>query len=349
MRVYRMHFGRSLRLAIVICFIFLLRYFALYGSNIEFIESNLVNYSSQKHLPPVNSVAISAEFFNYLVRHLTESPFPGVNYYTQYTAARLNLKTFTNQQPLQPEFGPVWNDVTNIHYIIDIAGCQLEETTVKSKSPSLFVAVISAPTNQAKRQSIRETWLSNIRNKPEFTIVGFAFILGLPHTEEQYFDEEQQRRIEEESTQYGDILQIDMVDSYHNLSVKVTRMLNWLNFNCQTVDYVLKVDDDVYVNTRNLASVLHTISSPKNEGARIYGTHLNNTLTPLRGTIHFLYVFNNIFKILESFRWKMGPKLHDLAVGDVPGILNRSWSFNDGQCYQSFIGCCTVNACSGVG
>ncbi|EFX72200.1 hypothetical protein DAPPUDRAFT_110913 [Daphnia pulex] len=38
-----------------------------------------------------------------------------------------------------------------------------------------------------------------------------------------------------------------------NLSLKVAGIFNWLYRNCNKVDFIFKIDDDVYVNVRNLA------------------------------------------------------------------------------------------------
>jgi hypothetical protein len=97
------------------------------------------------------------------------------------------------------------------------------------------------------------TTQSNIRNNP-LDVVGFGFVIGLTD------DEAVQQKIKEESEKYGDILQINMNDTYSNLSLKVAGLLNWVNTYCSPVDFILKVDDDVYVNVHNLATVLHSLT-----------------------------------------------------------------------------------------
>ena len=68
-----------------------------------------------------------------------------------------------------------------------------------------------------------------------------------------------QSKIDEESKIYGDILQIEKPDFYRNLTVKLTALfLNWLYLNCAKVDFVFKVDDDVYVNVRNFVQLVQT-------------------------------------------------------------------------------------------
>lgn len=69
-----------------------------------------------------------------------------------------------------------------------------------------------------------------------------------------------------------------MSDFYRNLSLKVAGLLNWLNANCFKVEFVLKVDDDVYVNVRNLA---HFLEAHHQSNQSIFGSGAGN-LFPAR-------------------------------------------------------------------
>lgn len=82
----------------------------------------------------------------------------------------------------------------------------------------------------------------------------FGFVIGLTD------DKAVQQKVKGESEEYGDILQINMNDTYSNLSLKVAGLLNWVTTYCSPVDFNLKVDDDVYVNVHNLATVLHSLT-----------------------------------------------------------------------------------------
>lgn len=276
MRVLRIRLYQCLKLALVISCGALLLFFLCSHSTLELPDETRINRLYQEETGEVNYVGISRDFFNYLVQQLTESPFPGVQFYTEYTVARLGIKPFADENQLRSGFGPVWNDVTSFRYTIDIGPCRIENSDV----PSIFVAVISAPANYAKRQSIRQTWFHHIRKQQTYQIAGLAFILGSLQTGSQNSSSIQEK-IEKESLMYSDIIQVDMVDTYHNLSVKVMALLNWANSNCKIVNFVLKVDDDVYVNVQNFASMIKNIqhSIP----ASVYGTHQANTITPLRG------------------------------------------------------------------
>ena len=112
-------------------------------------------------------------------------------------------------------------------------------------------------------------------NDKRMDLIGYAFVLG------QTDNKKDQERIKKESDEFGDILQIEMKDDYYNLTLKVVGLFNWLNTSCYQPNFVLKIDDDVYVNVRNLIDVIKSLD-PAKEGA--YGSIMSQMgSTPLRG------------------------------------------------------------------
>ncbi|XP_073964711.1 uncharacterized protein isoform X2 [Choristoneura fumiferana] len=79
--------------------------------------------------------------------------------------------------------------------------------------------------------------------EPDFKLL---FLLGLPSNEN---DTEVQSKIEEEVQKYGDVIQEGFIDSYNNLTLKSIMMLKWVTNKCnESVRYILKTDDDTYIN-----------------------------------------------------------------------------------------------------
>ena len=62
--------------------------------------------------------------------------------------------------------------------------------------------------------------------------------------------------VEEESVQYADVIQEGFVDSYNNLTLKSVMMLKWVTHHCSNVRYIMKTDDDMFVNVNNLVRLL---------------------------------------------------------------------------------------------
>ena len=197
-------------------------------------------------------------------------PYPGVENYTRYAMARLGLLPLPlNVKSLNPEFGPVVNDFLSFRYRFSVPPCQSV-----SANRSIFIAVNSAPGNFEKRKVIRQTWLKHLPIvQAQMNLSGFAFILGLTD------DNSTQLKIDEENETNGDIIQVEVSDFYRNLSLKAAGLFNWLYVNCAKVDFVLKADDDVYVNVRNLANFVQS-NHPSNQS--IFGT-VTGTLTASRG------------------------------------------------------------------
>lgn len=225
-----------------------------------------------------NVTVIPDKFFQYLASHLFNTSYPGVENYTLYVMAKSKLKPLQGVQPLLQDFGPVLNDVTSFKYPIEISSCSYSVDF--RKRTTIFVAIISAVQNFEHRQIIRQTWLNHLRNETFIKgvdLVGYGFIVGLTRNESI------QERIEEETKKHADILQLDVMDYYYNLTLKSVGLLNWLDGHCSQVDFVLKVDDDVYVNVRNLQLVI--TKSLNHSEPSVYGSPIFHETQ--RGNITF--------------------------------------------------------------
>lgn len=119
-------------------------------------------------------------------------------------------------------------------------------------SPEMFLLVVvcSAVANFKARAAIRETWASTPSITNSSSSVKVAFLLGDPDNSTL------QELVEEESLHYSDIIQEGFVDSYNNLTLKSVMMLKWVLSNCHSVRYIMKTDDDMFVNVNNLVRLL---------------------------------------------------------------------------------------------
>ncbi|XP_054164305.1 beta-1,3-galactosyltransferase 1-like, partial [Oppia nitens] len=93
-----------------------------------------------------------------------------------------------------------------------------------------------------RRRVTRETWAKEAF-KHNIKVV---FVLAKPRNYSL------QRDILIESNHFGDILQFDFIDDYHNLTLKAIGLLRWISLYCLSNDYVIKTDDDIVVNTERL-------------------------------------------------------------------------------------------------
>ncbi|XP_043939459.1 beta-1,3-galactosyltransferase 4 [Protopterus annectens] len=125
----------------------------------------------------------------------------------------------------------------------------------ESTDPFIVNFVISTPTSKHTREVIRRTWASvkRVGKYPVLTL----FALGVPSNPDVL------KALEKESKQYKDILLGNFVDTYYNLTLKTLMIMQWYITFCPHASFLLKVDEDVFVNT--IAMVGYLASLGKNE------------------------------------------------------------------------------------
>uniref|UniRef100_A0A182PDR8 Hexosyltransferase n=1 Tax=Anopheles epiroticus TaxID=199890 RepID=A0A182PDR8_9DIPT len=118
--------------------------------------------------------------------------------------------------------------------------------------PLVLVLIHSAPANLVKRNTIRATWgQSDARSR-------LIFLMGAVDTNAS------QMAIEQESRLHGDIVQGNFVDAYRNMTYKHVMALKWFAYHCPGAQYVLKTDDDVFINTPVLYNALQRVVPQRN-------------------------------------------------------------------------------------
>ena len=180
----------------------------------------------------------------------------------------------------------VWpaNQTRDVHKLVepDMKTTRIEPTGVCDKKSDpitddilLLVVVCSAVGNVQQRQTIRETWA---RDQVDMDDVKVVFMLG------NSLNDTKQQDVINESEQYGDIVQESFLDTYANLTVKSLMLLKWFTTSCKgivisqtmwdlieitlyffmlsidvimlclilDVSYVMKTDDDMYINIQQL-------------------------------------------------------------------------------------------------
>lgn len=66
---------------------------------------------------------------------------------------------------------------------------------------------------------------------------------------------------------YADIIRGNFVDSYNNLTLKTISALEWTHWHCPLAKFVLKTDDDMFINMPKLMEFIDTLR----EKRKIYG------------------------------------------------------------------------------
>lgn len=133
-------------------------------------------------------------------------------------------------------------DLLNFKLLINTLVCQ----TV----PLLAIIVVtSSPYNYHKRQAIRNTW------GLDGDFFKLVFIFG------ESDDVILKEIIKYEYAEYKDIVQGNFLDTYKNLTYKHVMGLQWATEHCSHVKFVLKIDDDIFVNIEEVKVLLDNYSS----------------------------------------------------------------------------------------
>ncbi|XP_004624302.1 beta-1,3-galactosyltransferase 4 [Octodon degus] len=118
--------------------------------------------------------------------------------------------------------------------------------------PFLLILVCTAPGHRNRRDAIRATWGG--QRQARGLRVQTLFLLGEPQG--QHPAGGTQGDLARESAAQGDVVQAAFRDAYRNLTLKTLVGLEWASTHCPEARYVLKTDDDVYVNVPELVSEL---------------------------------------------------------------------------------------------
>ena len=136
----------------------------------------------------------------------------------------------------------------NYKYLINNENiCKLN---VSQEKIDLFIIIFTNHTNFITRQVIRETWLTIAKNNT--ANVRYAFLLGRVNNVKL------EESIAMENNKTGDIIMEDFTDTYQNLTLKTMMGFKWVVNFCKTARFVMKTDDDMFINVPNLLNYLRT-------------------------------------------------------------------------------------------
>lgn len=109
----------------------------------------------------------------------------------------------------------------------------------------LIIIIPSKIQNSRQRHAIRSTWAMT-----SSSWVKHVFLMG--YSVNTSWNE----NLKQESKVFNDIIQGNFIDTYYNLTNKILMGLEWSHKYCYNASFILKADDDTFVNTPYLLSVL---------------------------------------------------------------------------------------------
>lgn len=138
-------------------------------------------------------------------------------------------------------------DFANFSYTIEQPSC--------GEATQGLILIHTAPDHFEKRSVIRETWggVCSVQDSP----LRLIFALGGVQNDSL------QRSLIEEQALFGDLLQGNFLDTYDNITYKHVMVLKWFNSHCNQAKLLMKIDDDIFVNTRRLLdNLVEPVAAP---------------------------------------------------------------------------------------
>jgi len=219
------------------------------------------------------------------------------------------------------------------------------------RNMKLLVAITSAPNHKDARMAIRQTW----GHYSQRSDVSIAFLLG--STEDPHLAQE----LRDENELYGDLISAHFLDSYNNLTLKTVSLLEWVNNYCNHVNFILKTDDDMFINIPKLLSFIEAHTKEKRT---IFG-RLAKRWKPIRNNKSKYYISTNQYQPTTFPDFTTGPAylmtsdvIHDLytaALGKtylkledvfVTGILAEDMKIKRTHINEFLNKRVTFNACN---
>lgn len=150
------------------------------------------------------------------------------------------------------------------------------------KNIKLMIAITSAPGHDTARQAVRETWGHFAMR----TDIALGFMVGATSNPTHL------EAMKREQEMYGDIITGKFIDTYDNLTLKTISTLEWVDYYCPKALFVLKTDDDMFINVSRL---LAFIAKHKPEERAIYG-RLAKKWKPVRSKRSKYYISPEQYK-----------------------------------------------------
>lgn len=175
----------------------------------------------------------------------------------------------------------------------------------KGDKLKLLILITSAQAHAEARLDIRQTW-GHFGTRRD---VSTAFILG------RTTNAAVSTALTQENMIYGDLIRGNFIDSYNNLTLKTLSSLEWVDQNCPKAKYILKTDDDMFINVPKLLQFLDAHAKDKRV---IYG-RLAKKWKPIRNKKSKYYISTGQFSAAVFPPFTTGPAyvmtsdvIHDL-------------------------------------
>lgn len=135
-------------------------------------------------------------------------------------------------------------------------GASISVSICEDRLLHVVILVLTSPRGALRRNAIRGSWLHSFDTKK--IKVTSKFLVGTLGLEQSKGHD-----LQLESKQFNDMLLFsDLKDSYHNLSRKVLFGLNWAEQELGYFDFLIKADDDSFIQIEKVAENFKELGCP---------------------------------------------------------------------------------------
>ncbi|XP_062128548.1 acetylgalactosaminyl-O-glycosyl-glycoprotein beta-1,3-N-acetylglucosaminyltransferase-like [Drosophila sulfurigaster albostrigata] len=230
------------------------------------------------------------------------------------TKAKAKSKPSAPSTPVDPSKGITTDKIYESGHLneeIDLERiCSLNGTKTR-----MLILITSAQTHADARMSIRQTW-GHYGTRRD---IGMAFVLG------RGTNETVNQALTDENYMYGDLIRGNFIDSYNNLTLKTISSLEWADQHCNHAQYILKTDDDMFINVPKLLNFVKQLEKHKNK--RLIFGRLAKKWKPIRNKKSKYYVSTDQFPAAVFPSFTTGPAyvmtgdiVHDLYVRSLKTV-----------------------------
>ena len=153
-------------------------------------------------------------------------------------------------------------------------------TSIGSIDCKANILILSTVKSIQMRHNIRKTWLSDM--KRSYRKFKYYFVVGHDMNVTETFHDTYEY-LKDEINEYNDLLVLPFIDSYWNLSVKVSLLYKRpeLLDEAMRCTFIFKIDEDVVIRANRLISLIHSLPS----NYPIYGGHIYDNVTRFQQVI----------------------------------------------------------------
>jgi beta-1,3-galactosyltransferase 1 len=234
----------------VLCFLFIYVGVNFFTSTSHLHKISCMSAHIQTRIGGLLNNTVLASSINMTSVYVTRTMVNSSNVMLTKSTVNQNVNNYSNSSAIYRQSKPDNLPVKNRTRQDECKMCFRHDFKYVIDNPKI-VMIFTEHKLLTARDAIRQTWISAADSNSKTSNIRYAFLLGYTSDEKASAD------VLQESSQYGDIIKEDFLDSYKNLTYKTMMAYKWVSSKCSRAKYVMKTDDDMFVNIPAIIQLLN--------------------------------------------------------------------------------------------